>query len=145
MDETDNKLIDLLRHNARYGISELAAKMGLSRATVRTRMERMEREGTILGYTAILKSDAVEQPVRGIMMIEVEGYAADRVIRSLSGFPEISAIHTTNGRWDLIVELGTGTLADLDTVLRRVRLIQGVSNSETNLLLATPRSTRARL
>ncbi|WP_363238790.1 Lrp/AsnC family transcriptional regulator [Acidocella sp.] len=99
----------------------------------------------ILGYTVILKSDATELPVRGIMMIEIEGFATDRVVRSLSGFPEISSIHTTNGRWDLVVELGTGTLSDFDAVLRRIRLIQGVINSETNLLLATPRSTKARL
>ena len=145
MDEIDHKLTSLLRHNGRYSISDLAVELGLSRATVRTRMERLTQSGTILGYTVILKSDAVEQPVRGIMMIEVEGHAADRVVRSLSGFPEISAVHSTNGRWDLIVELGTETLTDLDFVLRRIRLIQGVSNSETNLLLATSRSTKARM
>ncbi len=145
MDEIDHKLISLLRHNGRYSISDLAVELGLSRATVRTRIERLTQFGTILGYTVILKSDAVEQPVRGIMMIEVEGHAADRVVRSLSGFPEISAVHSTNGRWDLIVELGTETLTDLDFVLRRIRLIQGVSNSETNLLLATSRSTKARM
>ncbi|GAN79754.1 Lrp/AsnC family transcriptional regulator [Acidocella aminolytica] len=142
MDEIDHRLITLLRHNGRASISELAAELGLSRATVRTRMARLEQAGTILGYTAILKAGVVAQKVRGVMMIEVEGYAADRVVRSLSGFPEVTAIHSTNGRWDLIVELGTETLEDLDVVLRRIRLIQGINNSETNLLLATPRATR---
>ena len=145
MDEIDKKLTALLRHNGRQSISALATALGLSRATVRARIERLEQSGTILGYTVILKSDAIEQPVRGIMMIAVEGVAADRVVRHLAGFAEISAIHTTNGRWDLVVELGTATLADLDAALRRIRLIPGVSHSETNLLLATPRSTRARL
>ncbi|HQT47533.1 MAG TPA: Lrp/AsnC family transcriptional regulator [Acidocella sp.] len=145
MDDLDNKLTSRLRHNGRASISDLAGDLGVSRATVRARMERLEKSGTILGYTVILKSDAIELPVRGIMMIAIEGYTTDRVIRSLSGFPEISAIHTTNGRWDLVVELGTATLSDFDAVLRRIRLIQGVSNSETNLLLATPRSTKARL
>jgi DNA-binding Lrp family transcriptional regulator len=145
MDAIDRKLIGLLRHDGRQSISALATQLGLSRATVRAHMERLEQAGVILGYTVILKSDAIEQPVRGIMMIAVEGVATDRVVRSLAGFAEISAIHTTNGRWDLVVELGTGTLADLDAALRRIRLIQGVRSSETNLLLATPRSTRARL
>ncbi len=145
MDEIDRKLTALLRHDGRRSISALAASLGLSRATVRARIERLEQAGTILGYTVILQSDAIEQPVRGIMMIAVEGVAADRVVRSLAGFAEISAIHTTNGRWDLVVELGTATLADLDAALRRIRLIPGVRASETNLLLATPRSTRARL
>jgi DNA-binding Lrp family transcriptional regulator len=67
------------------------------------------------------------------------------VVNALTGFPEVSAIHTTNGRWDLVIELGATSLTDFDGVLRRIRLIPGVIASETNLLLATPRSARARL
>lgn len=145
MDDFDNRLVTLLRHDARRSISDLATDLGASRATVRARMEKLEKNASIIGYTVILRADAVDLPVRGIMMVEVEGRAADRVIRSLGGFPEISEIHTTNGRWDLIVELGAATLADFDNVLRRIRLVQGITASETNLLLATPRSTRARL
>jgi DNA-binding Lrp family transcriptional regulator len=145
MDPLDEKLITLLRHDARRSISDLAVEAGVSRATVRARVERLERSGAILGYTVILRGDAVDLPVRGIMLIEVEGHSADRVMRMLGGFPEVSAIHTTNGKWDLIVELGATSLTDLDGVLRRIRLIQGVTASETNLLLATTRSTRARL
>ena len=145
MDALDERLITLLRHDGRRSISDLATDLGVSRATVRARLERLEKSGDVLGYTVILRADAVGQPVRGIMMIEIEGLAADRVIRTLGGLPEVSAVHTTNGRWDLVVELGTATLADLDAVLRRVRLIPGVTGSETSLLLATPRSTKARL
>jgi DNA-binding Lrp family transcriptional regulator len=143
MDELDQKLITLLRHDGRRSVSDLAVDLGVSRATVRSRMERMERSGTIIGYTVILRADAVELPVRGIMMIEIEGHVTDRVIKALGGYPEISSIHTTNGRWDLIVELATATLTDFDSVLRRIRLIPGITGSETSLLLATPRSTRA--
>lgn len=145
MDELDEKLITLLRHNGRRSISDLAIETGASRATVRARIERLESGGTILGYTVILRADTVELPVRGIMMIEIEGHVTDRVIRALGAFPEISAIHSTNGRWDLIVELGAATLGDLDGILRRIRLVPGITGSETSLLLSTPRSTRARL
>lgn len=108
-------------------------------------MVRLERSGQIIGYTVVLRADAVDQRIRGIMMIEIEGHAADRVIRALGGFPEASTIHTTNGRWDLVVELGTASLTDFDWVLRRIRLIGGITGSETSLLVATPRTTRARL
>jgi DNA-binding Lrp family transcriptional regulator len=145
MDDLDQRLITLLRHNGRRSVSDLALELGASRATVRARMERLERSGDIVGYTVILRADAVSLPVRGIMLIEVEGRAADRVVSALGGFPEVSAIHTTNGKWDLIVELGAGSLSEFDAILRRIRLIAGVIASETNLLLATPRSTRARL
>ncbi|ADH88446.1 transcriptional regulator, AsnC family [Ancylobacter novellus DSM 506] len=145
LDELDERLITLLRQNARRSISDLAGDLGVSRATVRVRLERLERSGQVVGYTVVLRADAVDQPVRGITMIGIEGRVTDGVIRALGGLPDVTAIHTTNGRWDLIVELGTATLADLDAVLRRIRLIPGVNNSETSLLLATPRSARARL
>ena len=145
MDDLDGKLITLLRHNARRSISDLAIELGVSRATVRSRMEKLEENGSIIGYTVILRADAVELPVRGIMMIEIEGRVTDRGISALGALPEISSIHTTNGRWDLIAELGAATLADFDSVLRRIRLMPGITASETNLLLATPRSTKARL
>jgi DNA-binding Lrp family transcriptional regulator len=145
MDDLDEKLVTLLRHQGRRSISDLAIDLGVSRATIRSRMARLEKSGDIVGYTVILRADAVDQPVRGIMLIEIEGHAADRVIRALGGFSEVSQIHTTNGRWDLVVELGTGALTELDAVLRKIRLIPGITGSETSLLLATPRSTRAKL
>jgi DNA-binding Lrp family transcriptional regulator len=145
MDSLDGRLLTLLRHNGRRSVSDLATELEVSRATVRARIERMERRGDIVGYTVILRADAVSQPVRGVTLIEVEGRAADRVVSALGGIPEVTAVHTTNGKWDLVAELDAQNLTDLDAVLRRIRLIAGVTASETNLLLATPRSARARL
>lgn len=145
MDTTDQRLVTLLRHDGRRSLSDLAEELGLTRTTVRARLERLRQSGEIVGFTVILRADAVELPVRGIMMIEVEGHAADRVINALNGFPEVSAVHTTNGKWDLIAELGTSDLIAFDQILRRIRLIPGITASETSLLLATPRSVKARL
>lgn len=145
MDDLDRKIVTLLRGNGRRSVSDLAVETGASRATVRGRIERMEEDGTILGYTVMLRADALEDVVRGVMMIEIEGHVTDRVIRTLGGFPEISQIHTTNGRWDLLVELSAASLADFDAVLRKIRLVPGITGSETSLLLSTPRSTRAKL
>ena len=145
MDRLDQQLVTLLRHDGRRSVSDLAMELGVSRATVRARVERLERDGDILGYTVILRNDAIEVPVRAVMMIEIEGHVLDKVIRQLGGLPEVAAIHTTNGRWDLLVELGAATLTDFDTVLRRIRLLPGITGSDTSLLLTTPRTTRARL
>ena len=145
MDRLDQQLVTLLRHDGRRSVSDLAMELGVSRATVRARVERLERDGDILGYTVILRNDAIEVPVRAVMMIEIEGHVLDKVIRQLGGLPEVAAIHTTNGRWDLVVELGAATLTDFDTVLRRIRLLPGITGSDTSLLLTTPRTTRARL
>lgn len=145
MDALDSQIITLLRSNGRRSISDLAADTRASRATVRARLEKMEAEGTILGYTVVLRADAIEDVVRGVMMIEIEGHVTERVIRTLTGFPEISEIHTTNGRWDLLVELSASSLSDFDRVLRKIRLVSGITGSETSILLSTPRSTKARL
>lgn len=142
MDQIDLKLIAALRHNARRSLSELALELGLSRATVRARITRLEQSRDIRGYSAIVKGDADALPVRGIMMIEIEGRSTDQVIRSLSGFPEVAAIHTTNGKWDLVVEIGAQDLTGFDAVLRRIRLLPSIRVSETNLLLSTSRSTK---
>ena len=83
MDSIDEQLIGLLRHDARRSISKLAAELAVSRATVRSRVERLQNVGVIIGYTVILRTDAVDQSIRGIMMVEIEGHAADRVIRAV--------------------------------------------------------------
>ncbi len=140
MDKTDERLIAALRHDARASLSDLAAQLGLSRTTVRARMEKLTRNGDIVGFTVILKEDTARDPVRGLMMIGIEGRGAGRITRQLQGMREVRAIHSTNGRWDLIVELGTETLEDLDAALARIRSLEGISTSETSLLLSTKKS-----
>jgi DNA-binding Lrp family transcriptional regulator len=141
MDKTDERLISELRRDARQSLSDLALGLGLSRTTVRARLDRLRRDGDILGFTVITKGDVATAPVRGLTMLGIEGRGAARIVRQLQGFPEVRAIHTTNGRWDLIVEIGTGTLEALDSVLARIRQLDGVSTSETSLLLSTKRAT----
>ncbi|SDR22292.1 Lrp/AsnC family transcriptional regulator [Pseudovibrio sp. Tun.PSC04-5.I4] len=143
MDDIDQKIIATLRRNARASVSELALELKISRSTVRARMERLKAAGDILGYTVVLRGDVFEQPVRGIMMIKIEGKGTQRIVALLNKMTEITALHTTNGKWDLILELGTDTLTHFDDVLRRVRLIDGIAASETNLLLSTKRSSNA--
>lgn len=144
MDEIDQKIISILRRNARASVSDLSIELKISRSTVRSRMERLKENGDILGYTVVLRADVFEQPVRGIMMIEIEGKGTQRIVDQLNKMAEINALHTTNGKWDLIIELGTDTLPHFDDVLRRIRLIDGISASETNLLLSTKRTSEAR-
>lgn len=137
MTRTDQKLIAALRRNARASVSDIAAEIGVSRATVRARLDRLVESGEILGFTVMLKSDVQGAPVQGVILIGIEGKGTERIVSTLRGMPEVQRIHTTNGRWDLIVELGAETLAGLDAVLRRIRLVDGIATSETSLYLST--------
>lgn len=142
MDETDRQLISALRHDARASLSDLALMLGVSRTTVRSRIERLRRSGEIVGFSVVLKGDAARDPVRGLMMLGIEGRGTDRILRQLSGLSAVRAAHTTNGRWDVIVEVGTATLEELDDVLAQIRRFDGVASSETSLLLSTRKSGR---
>jgi DNA-binding Lrp family transcriptional regulator len=73
--------------------------------------------------------------VRAITLIEVAGASTSAVIRALRGMTEITALHTTNGAWDLVAEVQAESLGDLDRVLREMRTVEGVLNSETSILL----------
>ncbi|MEP3330408.1 Lrp/AsnC family transcriptional regulator [Sedimentitalea sp.] len=141
MDKTDERLIAALRDNARASLSDLALTLNLSRTTVRSRIERLQQSGQILGFTVVMKEDTLRDPVRGLMMIGIEGRGTERVIRQLRGLAAVRAVHSTNGRWDVIVELGTETLEQLDVALGTIRRFDGVSTSETSLLLATRKAT----
>ena len=145
MDDLDHQLIGLLRDDARTPIASLAKQLKVSRGTAQARIDRMLARGDIAGFTVRVRPEAEAQRVRAVMMVAIEGERSAPVVKALSALPQVAAVHTTNGRWDLVVELGTASLTDFDAVLRRIRLIPGITGSETSLLLATPRTTRARL
>jgi DNA-binding Lrp family transcriptional regulator len=142
MDDVDQRLIGELRRDGRAALSDLAERLGVSRATVRARMERMAARGEIAGFTVLTRGDVTAQAVRGLMLIGIEGRGAERIMARLTGIPAVQAVHSTNGKWDLIAELGAETLQELDEVIFRIRNIEGVMTSETNLLLSTRKAGR---
>jgi len=142
MDDLDMRLLAALKRDGRASLSELAADLGVTRTTVRARMARLVADAEIAGFTVLTRADLATSPVRGLMMLEIAGRGTDKIIQRLLGLPQVVSVHTTNGGWDLIVEIGTQTLEALDEVLFSVRRMDGVSRSETSLLLSTRRAAR---
>ncbi len=137
LSELDRRLIAILRSNARMPVVELAGELGVSRATVQNRLRRLETSGVILNYTVNVTPTSELNPIRALMTIAVEGKKGPAVVKHLRGFPDIAAIHNTNGRWDLVAEIRTNTLESFNKLLGDIRLIEGVSSTETSLLLDT--------
>ncbi|KAB2902733.1 MAG: Lrp/AsnC family transcriptional regulator [Burkholderiaceae bacterium] len=137
MDDTDRQLLSLLRADARMPVVALAKKLRVARATVQNRIAKLENDGTIVGYTVRLKPEAESHRIRALMSIEIAGHHAEDVLRTLRGNPNVVALHTTNGRWDLMAELRTDTLEAFDRVLNAIRAIPGISSTETSILLST--------
>jgi DNA-binding Lrp family transcriptional regulator len=139
MDEVDRKLLALLRANARAPVAALAKAVNLSRGATQNRIDRMFKRGDIVGFTIKAPPRAESERVRAIMTIAVEGERSGVVLRRLRGFPEVEAVHMTNGRWDMIAELNTESLSGFSAALDAIRLIDGISATETSLLLTTHR------
>jgi DNA-binding Lrp family transcriptional regulator len=137
MDDIDRQLIALLRENARVPVASLAKKLRVARGTVQNRLARLEADGTVVGYTVRLRPQVEEQRIRALMTVAVEGNKAEAVLKALRGDPAVGALYSTNGRWDLVVELRADSLEAFDRVLGRIRLIDGISSTETSLLLST--------
>ncbi len=139
MDTTDQQLLSLLRRDARTSVATLAQKLGVSRGTVTNRVTKLEDAGVIVGYTVRLRPDAEPNEINAWMSIAVEGNETRAVIASLLGEPGVAILHDTNGRWDLLAELRAANLAELSKVLERIRLVRGISNTETSIHLQTYR------
>ncbi len=143
-DDTDTRLIAALKRDGRAALADLAAQLGLSRATVRARLARLMQSGEIAGFTALTRGELAESPVRALMMVAIEGAGTERAVARMLAMPAVRAVHSTTGRWDVIVDLATDSLSALDDTLARIRRLEGVTQSETNLLMNTRRATAAR-
>lgn len=137
LDDLDRRLISALREDGRAPVAALARELGVARATVNSRLERLVSSGAVVGFSVRVRDELDPLTIRAVSLIAVEGRSTDKVIRQLRGFPEISALHTTNGGWDLVAELRVEDLHAFDAVLGRIRSIDGVVNSETSLLLSS--------
>lgn len=134
-DQLDRELIALLRKDGRAPLSKLGETLRVSRGTVQNRLDRLLSSGILLGFTVRVREDYGLDGIRAIMMIEVQGKAAKSVIKVLHGIPEIQSLHSTSGSWDLIANIQAANLSAFDRVLSQIRMVDGVLNSKTSILL----------
>jgi len=136
IDEKDRMLLALLGENARMPISELARRLGLARTTVQARMERLERNRAIAGYT-IRRGAALQPPLRATVLISVEPRAGPAVVDRLRVLSGVEKVYTTSGRFDLLAQVVAGSTAELDATLDRIAEVPGLRSSESLIHLAT--------
>ena len=135
LSKTDQAIIVALRGNARMPITELAHAASVSRTTAKTRLEALVAEGRIRRFTIETDVD-VEGEVKAITLVALQGSMSRSVVHNLSRIPEVSTIFSTNGAWDFVVEIRAASIVDFDRVLRDIRAVPGVTNSESSILLA---------
>ena len=135
--DLDRRLISELRRDGRAPVSALAERLSVSRATVTKRIDRLTAAGIIVGFSVRVRDPQETREIRAISFIELLGRATSNAIAELRGYPEITALHTTNGAWDLVAEISCDDLQEFDALLTRLRGVKGLRNSETSLLLSS--------
>ncbi|HYN30142.1 MAG TPA: Lrp/AsnC family transcriptional regulator [Dermatophilaceae bacterium] len=135
VDDLDRQLLARLSADARTPAATLAAALHVSRGTVQARMARLVASGVIRRFTVELAPEVEARAVRALTTVQLSHASPRSVAAALRALPAVSALHTTNGTWDLVAELRAGTLSELDAALSDIRAIRGVANTETSILL----------
>jgi DNA-binding Lrp family transcriptional regulator len=137
MDAIDEKLLLALRDNARASTARLARLVGRSRTSVQSRLERLEREGVIVGYSVRVAPDHELGAVRAHVMIKVGPKEARAVTAALKAIPQVRVLHSVSGDVDLIAVAATASVAEMDEVIDRIGALDGVERTTSSVILST--------
>lgn len=137
-DAKDAELLALLRTNARLPVSSLAQRLGVSRSALQQRLQRLERDGVVAGYTIVIGEKAVPAgALQAHVLIEIGARDLARAVNSLRNRPEVRCCYTASGQFDLVVMIEALSTAKLDETLDWIGEIPGVRRTVTSLLLTT--------
>lgn len=137
MDDLDRSILTHLAQDARVSVAVLARKLRVARSTVQARLERLESNGTIAGYTVRLGESVRSGHIRATVLIAIEPRALPAVLTRLRVMPQVERIHSTSGRVDLLLQLACASTSELDDVLDRIGGTEGVRSSESLIHLST--------
>lgn len=136
LDDTDRKLLNLLRADARESVSALARKLDLARSTVQERIARLERTSIIAGYTIRSGEDFAERQIAAHVMISVDPKMAASVTADLKKMPEVRSLAAISGTFDMMAEVAAETTAKIDTILDAIGRLKGVQKTMSSIVLS---------
>jgi len=137
MDETDRNLLAKLRENARLPAAELARDLGLSRTTVQSRIERLERSGIVTGYTVRLSEAHERGLIRAYVMLTVGPKQAASVVAAARRMPAVRRLQSVSGPFDLIAEAATESAAEMDALIDALGALEGVERTTSSIVLSS--------
>ncbi|MDQ2860803.1 MAG: Lrp/AsnC family transcriptional regulator [Pseudomonadota bacterium] len=137
MDELDRRLIAALREDARAPAAKLARNLSLSRTTVQSRLERLERSGVIAGYTVRLSEAHERGQIHAYVMMTVTPKSAPAVVGAIRRLPAVRLLRSVSGPFDLIAEVVTPSAAEMDALIDALGALDGVERTTSSVVLST--------
>jgi DNA-binding Lrp family transcriptional regulator len=135
--DKDRALLAILRQNARASTAEVARRLGVSRSTVQSRIERLERAGVISGYAVRIGERYEAGLVRAHVMITAAPKLSKAVSARLGELPELRRLHSVSGPFDLIAEVAAHSVSAMDAVIDTIGALEGVERTQTSVILST--------
>jgi DNA-binding Lrp family transcriptional regulator len=136
LDATDRELLSLLQTNARESVTTLGKKLGVARTTVLARLKRLESNGVITGYSVRLNQATLEKSLQAYVGLSVAPKSGRDVLRRLNKMPEIKLVCSVSGEFDYVAWIRAETPDALDRLLDEIGDIDGVSKTNTSVVLA---------
>jgi DNA-binding Lrp family transcriptional regulator len=137
MDAIDEKLLSALLENGRASIPQLARLVGRSRTSVQSRIERLERQGVIVGFGVRLAPQHGLGSVRAHVIIKVGPKETRAVTAALRDIGPVRVLHSVSAEVDLIAVAVTASVAEMDQVIDRIGALDGVERTTSSIILST--------
>lgn len=137
LDAADRALLALLRDDSRAPTAELARKLGLSRTTVQSRMERLQRRRVITGFTVTVPDELEADLVRAHVLITLAPKRSAAIEVALRRIAEVRVLHSVSGPFDLIAIVAATSIGELDVLIDRIGGLDGVERTTSAIVLST--------
>jgi len=137
LSEKDENMILLLRENGRISVSELARQLNVSRTAAQMRLQKLERNGVVEGYTVKLSAAHAQSRVRALVMIKFPPGNLKRLQQALADIPQISTVYSISGPFDLAVVVSAPSMPALDAVIDDIGCIEGIDDTMSSIILST--------
>ena len=134
---SEQALLSLLREDARASTAQIARRLGLSRTTVQSRIEKLEQRGVISGYTVRVHDEVEQALIRAHIMITVLPRHAPAVVKALQALPQVRSLHSVSGPHDLVAIGAAPTVGEIDVLTDRIGGIDGVERTTSSIILST--------
>ncbi|MER7798597.1 Lrp/AsnC family transcriptional regulator [Microbacterium sp. NPDC096154] len=138
IDQLDVEILARLTENARIGIAELAAELGVSRTTVNLRLKRLEDDGVLLGFRPVIDLAQIGAGVRASLSIEIDQRRMAHIVHELSRLPEVLEVSIRAGREDVLAHVAIGSLEELQVLTTAIVEIDGVRRTTSTFTVSTP-------
>src|SRR3989344_1541069 len=137
IDKTDIEILRVLEKNARLSLRKIAKRVGVSVATVMHRINRLEKEGIIRRYTALLDYDKLGYELEAVISVDVAKGKLFEVERKIASDPNVYAVYDITGHFDVIVIARFKTRKALDNFIKKIQTYDFVEKTETAIVLNT--------